>query len=275
MIRSFQLTDVAPLVLFLGRSPTNQARVWDRLSDTEADLASFFPLVMGNIVARDRHHSLVSSQRGAIRGLLCLRSRQGSSAWEIERLLVAQGHEESCLALLERLGAGQNGLLAGRVFLRVESGSHAVDLAKEAGFGQYLTEHLFRIGRATGNAPTEQAVGLRSKRSADDYGVFRLYSSAVHLQVRTVEGMTFEEWQQTRNRLPFREWVFEESGEIKAWMRVRADGAAGQFEIVADLAPSHLGSLMDHCLSLLNGKHPVYCLAGEFQQVLMAVLEER
>jgi hypothetical protein len=275
MIRSLRLADVAALLLFLGKSPINVARVRDRLSDKGWELGSVFPLLKGCLVSGDKRCSLVSVHRGLIQGLVCLRSCRGPSAWEIERLLLAAGHEECCLGLLERLGSAADAVGAGRLFLRIESNSGTVDVARQAGFGQYLTEFLYRLGEEPRVEPPEPPVVLRPKLNADEYRLFRLYSATVPLRVRSVEGMTFEEWHQSRDRVAVRELVFENGGEITASLRIRPVGMAGQFDIVTDCGSTELGRLVDYCLSVLSGRNPVYCLVPEFQQQLRSVLEER
>jgi len=275
MIRSLRLADVAALLLFLGKSPINEARVRDRLSDKGWELGSVFPLLKGCLVSGDKQRSFVYVRRGLIEGLACLRSCRGPSAWEIERLLLASGHEECCLGLLEGLGSAGDEVGAGRIFLRIESSSYTVDMARQAGFSQYRTEFLYRLGEQPQVESPEPPVVLRAKVSADEYGLFRLYSATVPLQVRSVEGMTFEEWHQSRDRVAVRELVFENGGEITASLRIRPERMAGQFDIVTDLGATELGRLVDYCLSALSGRNPVYCLVPEFQQQLRRILEDR
>jgi len=275
MIRSLRLADVAALLLFLGKSPINEARVRDRLSDKGWELGAVFPLLKGCLVSGDKQRSFVCVHRGLIQGLVCLRSCRGPSAWEVESLLLAPGHEECCLSLLERVGSAGDEIGAGRLFLRIESNSRTVDMARQAGFSQHLTEFLYRLGEEPRVEPPEPPVVLRPKLSADEYRLFRLYSATVPLQVRSVEGMTFEEWHQSRDRVAVGELVFGNVGEITAWLRIRPEGMAGQFDIVTDLGSTDLGRLVDYCLSVLSGRNPVYCLAPEFQQQLMLILEER
>lgn len=275
MIRSLRVADVGALLLFLGKSPINEARVRDRLGEKGWELASVFSLLKGCLVSRDRQCSFVCVRGGLIQGLVCLRSCRGPGAWEVERLLLAPGYEECCLDLLERLGSAGDEVGVGRLFLRMESTSRTVDMARQAGFSQYLTEILYRLGDRPRVEPPELPVVLRPKLSADEYGLFRLYSATVPVQVRSVEGMTFEEWHQSRDRVAVRELVLENGDEITASLRIRPEGMAGQFDIATDLESTDLGRLVDYCLSALSGRNPVYCLVPEFQQQLRRILEER
>jgi hypothetical protein len=275
MIRSLRLGDVATLLLFLGKSPSDEARVRGRLNDRGWELALLFPLLKDCLVSGDTGRSFVCFQRGAIRGLACLRSCRGPSAWEIERLLLAPGYEGCSLDLLEGLGSADGAAWAGRLFLRLHSSSPVVDTAKQAGFSHYLTEFLYHMGGQKQAEPPEPSVALRPKSSADEYRMFRLYTAAAPLQVRSLEGMTFEEWCQGRDRGAVRELVLEDGGEVTAWLRIRADGKTRQFDIVAGPGSTDVSLLVDYCLAVLSGRSPVYCLVPEFQPQLRSILEEQ
>jgi hypothetical protein len=275
MIRSLQLTDVAVLLLFLGKSPVNEARTRDRFIYREKRSLSVFPLLKNCLVSRSKRHSLVYAHRGSILGLACLRRCSGPSVWEIEHLLLAPGHEECCIDLLERSGLTIDEIAVERLFLRIDSDCHLVDMARQAGFSHYLTESLYCWEGAYQSELLEESPGLRSGSSADEYNLFRLYSATVPVGVRSVEGMTFQEWRQGRDRTICRESVLENAGEISAWLRTRTEGVAGQFDVVTTLGATDLGQLVNSSISLLKGKHPIYCLVPEFQQHLREILEEQ
>ncbi len=275
MIRPLRLGDIATLLLFLGRSPGEEAKVRSRLNERGWEPALLFPLLKGCLVSGDDRRSFVCVPDGGIRGLACLRSCRGPSAWEIERLLLARGHEGCSLDLLEELGSSDNAVGAGRLFLRLHSDSDVVDTAKKAGFSHYLTEFLYLLEGQRQAEATESLVAPRPKLSADEYRLFRLYSATVPLKVRNVEGMTSEEWCQGMDRGAVRELVVEDGGEVTAWLRIRADGTARQFDIVTGLGSTDVSLLVDYCLAVLSGRSPVYCLVPEFQTPLRHVLEER
>ena len=275
MIRPLQLTDVAVLLLFLGKSPVNEARTRDRFIYREKQSLSVFTLVKDCLISRNKRHSLVYAHRGSIQGLACLRRCAGPSVWEIEHLLSVPGREECCIDLLERLGLAIDEIVVERVFLRIDSDCYLVDMARQAGFSHYLTESLYRWEGAYQSEPLEVSPGLRPGSSDDEYGMFRLYSAAVPVGVRSVEGMTFQEWCQSRDRTIHGESVLENAGEISAWLRTRTEGAAGQFDIVTTLGATDLGRLVNNSISLLRGKHPIYCLVPEFQQHLRDIIEEQ
>jgi len=275
MIRPLQIVDVAVLLLFLGKSPVNEARIRDRFNKREKESRPLVTLLRDCLVSRDSRYSLVCSDGGLIRGLACLRKRGGPDVWEIEHLLLARGHEGCCLDLLERLAATEDEIRVEHLFLRLDTGSPAVDIARQAGFGHYLTESLYCLQGTHESEPPEMSLAIRPGSGADEYGLFRLYSGAVPVQVRNVEGMTFQEWSQSRDRTADSESAFESEGELSAWLKTRVDGTAGQFELVTALGADELGQIVDHGLSVLEGRHPVYCLVSEFQEPLRRVLEER
>lgn len=275
MIRSLQLTDVPALLLFLGKVPKNEARARDRLSSRGIELLAAVSILKGCLVSVDKQHSFVCVSGGFIQGLVCLRRGQGPSAWFIERLLLEPAREESCIDLLERVGYAGDKIKAERVFLRLDSSSPAVDVAKQAGFNNYLTELLYRLDDIHQSAPPDPLPALRPKSSSDEHALFRLFSASAPLQVRSAEGMTLQEWGHSRDRDANNELVQENAGEITAWLRLRYEGSSGQFEILAVPEINDLESLVDYALTVLKPRRPVYCLVPEYQQQLKLILEER
>ena len=274
MIRSLRLADLAALLLFLGKSPANEARARDRFNDKGQEPATLFPLIKGCLVSQDTQHCYICARGAAVHGLVRIQSCCGPSAWEIDRLLLVPG-EDCSLDLLERLGAAGSEIGAGRIFLRLRSDSVVATAARQAGFSQYLDEALYRHGGERRAGPSARPIDIRPKTVIDDYKVFRLYSSVVPLQVRNVEGMTFEEWRHSRDRGEARELVLEDQGEVTAWLRIRHDGQAGQFDMLTDPGSSDIDALVDYAVSALSRKNPLYCLVPDFQQQQRHVLEER
>jgi hypothetical protein len=275
MIRSLQFTDVAALLLFLGKAPANEARTRDRLGRGQRESRPFIPLLRDSLISGDKRHNLVCAASGRMRGVACLRRRGGPSVWEIEYLLLARGHEDCCVELLEKSGACGDEAGIERLFLRLDSDSPAVDMARQAGFSQYVTECLYCIEGERDSRPVDLSLAIRSGSRDDEYKLFRLYSAAVPVQVRSVEGMTFQEWSQSRERPRSRESVFERDNEALAWLRTGFDRAAGQLDVVSTLDGGELGQVVDQGLSVLRGRQPVYCLVPEFQVPLRRVIEER
>jgi hypothetical protein len=193
----------------------------------------------------------------------------------VERLLLSPGQEGVCFDLLERIGFAGDKIKAERLCLRLDSSSPAVDMAKQAGFNHYLTEYLYCLEEGRQTEPTESPLILRPKSSADEHGLFRLYSAAAPHQVRCAEGMTLQEWSQSRDKDATRELVLEKGGEISAWLRIRLGRTAGRFEIVTELGAEELGQLVNYSLAALTGRHPICCLVPEFQEQLRRIMEEQ
>jgi hypothetical protein len=275
MIRSLHLTDIGALLLFLGKSPINEARSRDRPISRSGELLSVVPLLKSCLLSGDKQHSFIYFQRGFIEGVVCVCTCRGPSAWMVELLLLAPGREGVCADLLERLGFAGDKIKAERVFLRLDSTSPVADMAKQAGFNHHLTEFLYRLDDVSQVQSIQPSLGLRPKSSADDHGLFRLYNAATPVQVRRAEGMTLEEWSQSRDRDASRELVLESGGEISAWLRFRLGGGAGQFDIVTELGADESARLVNYSLIALKGRRPIYCLVPEFQQQLQRILEEQ
>ena len=274
MIRSLQLTDIPALLLFLARAPKNEARTRDRLGSREIELLSAVPLLKGCLISADKQHSFVCAHGGFIQGLLCLRRGQGPTAWFVDRLLLERGREDNCYDLLERVGYAGGEIKAERVFLRLDSSSPAVEMAKQAGFNHYLTELLYRLDEVHQPVP-DSLPELRPKLAVDEHALFRLYSTSTPLPVRSAEGMTLQEWCQSRGKSADRELVREQAGEITAWLRISYSGAVGRFEICAAPGLNDLGELVDYSVTLLKARRPVYCIVPEYQNQLRRILEER
>jgi hypothetical protein len=275
MIRALHLTDTPMLLLFLGMSPVNEAKVRDSLSSKEVVLLAAAPLLSSCLISDAKQCSFVYLHRGFILALVSLRRCRGPGAWMVERLLLSPGQEALCFDLLEKLAFAGGKIKAERLFLRLDSSSPAVDMAKQAGFNHYLTEYLYCLGEGRGTKAAESRLVLRPKSSADEHSLFRLYSAAAPHPVRCAEGMTLQEWSQSRDSDATRELVLDKGGEMSAWLRIRMGRTAGRFEIIGELDAEELGELVDYSMAALKSRHPVYCLAPEFQQQLRHVLEER
>jgi len=274
MIRPLRITDIAGLPSFMGRPPVNEARTRDSFvsgSDTAAPIGS---MLMSCLVPSSRHRSLVYTRRGQIEGLACLRQLSGHTAWEVERLLLAPGHEEFCVDLMERLGAAGDEVGIERLFLRLDSSSRVVDMARQAGFGQYQTEILHRCDEPRQPATPALSRSLRPRSSADEHRLFRLYSSAVPVQVRAAEGMTFREWKHSRNRRGDAEYVVEQADDLSSWLWIKHRAASGQLALMSKADASELRDLVEYALSVLRGKRPVFCLVPDSEVELMTVLAD-
>ena len=275
MIRSLNPADLAVLLLFLGKSPLNGAKTRDRFNSSGEGLLSYAPLIASCLIPQDGRHNLIYARHGLIQGLVSLKRRGGPSAWEVERLLLTLDFEDFCIDLLEGLGSARDEVGMERLFLRLESDSLLVDIAKQAGFRHSHIERLYKLDRISLAKPEDVSPNIRPKNKEDEFALFRLYSSAVPVQIRNVEGMTFNEWLESKERAVRNEFVLVRENEISAWIRIRNERMAAQFDIVAASESVDYQILVDSNLSILRNKYPIYCLVMDYQEQLQRVIEDQ
>jgi hypothetical protein len=269
VIRALLPFDAAAVLYFYSKGVANQAKPRERLGKEQKGRPSFFPLPLGR-----RRYSLGFFHRGLIYGLVSARSCLGLGGWEIDQLLLSEGRHELCFDLLERLSQALGHLRVDRLFLSLPANSPLLDLAGRAGFCHYLDQSLFRFKGAEMALSVPPHV-LRSKSEGDQYQVFQLYNAVVPMSVRIVEGITFQQWHQARERVSKQELVYEKDGRLCAWIRIGTDGGSGQFQILAQLDKIELGHLIEWSLALLDGQWPVFCLSADFQEQLQRLLAEQ
>lgn len=276
MIRPLYPTDLLSLLSFSRRMVPNQAIARDSLSKRsplwpQAFLEHWMPL-------GTRRHTWVCLERGYIRGLVSTRSCSGPAAWQIDYL---RADEECCVALLDGVSAAGAKQRVRKLFLRLPLDSPIIDGARRAGLSSYTTEHIYRYRGETGQRAAEapEPYLLRPRAGGDEYMLFDLYNAALPLPVRTAEGMTLGEWQETRDRGFWleqrREFVLQKQGSLVAWLRVNAARAVGSFNIMFhQLDEDGLEWLVNYGLMCLDGKSHIFCVASVFQERLLRLLEE-
>jgi hypothetical protein len=269
VIRALLPFDAAAVLYFYSKGPVNEAKPRDRLGKGQRGRPSFFPSPLGR-----RRYSLGFFHRGLIYGLASARSCSDLGAWEIDQLISSEGRHELCLNLLERLSQALGQLRVERLFLSLPAKSPLLVLATRAGFRHYLDESLFRFQKAK-MALLAPPYILRPKSEDDEYQLFQLYNAVVPMSVRIVEGPTFQQWRQARERMSKGELVYEKDGHLGAWLRIRMDKGSGQFEILAQLDEPELGHLIQWSLALLDEQWPIFCLSADFQGQLQRLLTEQ
>ena len=276
MIRSFLPTDL--IVILFQRGPlSNVAKTRDNLAEEGVGFLSLAALLMQRLNPHDRRCTWVCTEGLSFRGLSSARNRSLSSAWEINHLLLDEQDVSCCSSLLERLTVKGGELGVQRIFLRLPAESPLLAAAKEVGFAPYMTEYLHFRERREGKAASDGTSALfspRRKQAGDDYRLFDLYQKCVPVSIRRVEGMTFKEWQATRERGAGTEWVFEKEGSLVGWLGVKAGRHVGQFEIMA-VPEGEWQQIIEYGLMSLDGCRYLYCLAPEFEAELLRLLEER
>lgn len=274
MIRSLYPIDLISLLL-LPPKAANHAKTRDGLE--RRSLVAPRTLLEHWFSLRGRRHTWVSASRGRILGLISVRGCFGPSAWRIDCLQLIRG--EDCLGLLDRVSSAAVAEGVRKVFLRLHSDSPLLDEARRAGFSTYGLDFLYRhqgdIRRGAVTFPHPYSIGPRS--SVDDHALFELYTAVVPVSVRTAEGMTLSEWQESRDRGSWleqhREFVLHKQGRLVGWLRTAAARGVGCFEIIC--LPSEgegLEWLVDYGLALLGGRSPLFCIASAYQAELIELL---
>ena len=261
-------TDIVALVSFDGRVYPNEAKPLDQLGidkpahPLETALEQWFSFATGQ-------QTWVSVRGATIRGLISARRRAKRSAWEVEVLIDASDDESVVLSLFSRLTAGVIKQGAERVFLRLESASPLVQVARSAGFFLYGRETLYR--REAAPEPTPTDLSLRPRQDGDQAGIYQMYTRAVPANVRAIEGATFREWQAAQERWGrCTDLVLDDGGIIGGWVRAHA-GQVGRIHVLGLDSSAPYQEMARAALSLVKNR-PVFCLAPDHNGGLAAAL---
>lgn len=267
MIRAIQISDL-PRCLLMGFGQT-QNRVYSR-SDPGRATPEWIALPIDTMRG-------MSGSRGAIvkawidgARILCLAvaSRMaGPQSWELSRLQVSAGAEDSVAGVLTAVFASAQKRSATNMSARVLAGDPVADELSRAGLLPAHAETLYR-GRGSG-ARIDPPRGIRPREDEDEHGVFRLYSACTPPEVRALEGMTLEQWSASRWDGPGRadEYVLESGQRITGWLRVLALGAATDLSIMVhpDCPDQDAAALTDLGLALAPANGPVVSLIPAYQ----------
>ena len=282
MIRSLALGDLVTLLLHRGRPPYNEAKTKDNLEPSPATQPPVGAFVGRWLPLRQGGHGWVWIEKGHLEGLISARRRSGRNVWEVNNLLLTRQDKGMCLALLDRLSSAGGKLRVTKVFLRLPQTSPVIEMAQAAGFSPYLEEHLYRLQARPSQRPGKpdfHPYAFRPRLEADGYNLFQLYTAAVPAPVRCAEGMTFQEWQQTRERRTGRgrqrEFICYREGSLVGWLRVRALSGVGQLELMAQPAEeSGLEAMLRYSLARLSNNSCLLCLTPTFQGELQRLLRQ-
>lgn len=276
MIRSLNRADLLSLLVFARHAPPNQAVTRSCLRQkglfsTEVVLEHWFPLY-------GRRHTWVLEGDSRIDGAVSLKGGPSPSVWKIDCLQVSD--EEQCISLLETAGAGAAERGVRKVFLMLDSDNPMLNGARRAGFASYNKDYLYRYsgGRVHYASAAPGLYHLRSRTTADDFGLFQMYNAAAPTPVRTAEGLTLEEWRESRDYGSWleqrRDFILERQGRLVAWLHINAARGGGCFEIIThNLEAEGLEWLMRHALRYLDGKSPILCIVPAFQSQLSGILD--
>ncbi len=167
--------------------------------------------------------------------------RSGPLVWELREFYETRLSESAKVELLELIGAEAAAAGALRILLRAEHDSDLIPPARRAGFLPHRTEILYRLpgDKAPGEGSTEamaRQMGLRPRHRTDDHGLFRLYCAVTPVEVRTHSGMSADEWSDGLEAPahPDEEWVWEDEGQIKAWLSISRTPGERYIAVAAD-----------------------------------------
>jgi hypothetical protein len=276
MIRSLYRTDLISLLFFARHAPYNQAVARSSLGkrslfSPDVILENWFPI-------NGKRYTWVYEDDGRIGGAASAKGSVAPTVWQIDYLQVSD--EERCVALLEMASVDASERGVRKLFLHFNSTSPLTDGVRRAGFTNYNKDYLYRYGgervRHADTAP--DTCRLRPRNPADDFGLFQLYNAASPVSVRTAEGITLEEWKESREHGSWleqrREFIMEKQGSPVAWLQINTAKGGGCFEIVShNLGNDGLQWLVNHALKYLDGKSPILCIVPAFQGQLNGMLE--
>jgi hypothetical protein len=217
-------------------------------------------------------HTWVSVSGATIRGIISARPRTKRSAWEVEVMINASDDESVSLSLFSRMVSGVMKQGAERVFLRLAEDSEVKDAAHSAGFFRYTTETLYRRGADRWQSVNPD-VPVRSKAKHDLLGMFELYNRVAPANVRSIEGLTFREWQAAQEKWGGRttDLILEEDGVITGWVRSMA-GHIGRVSVMNESGPCD--DLLAVGLDLLP-ERDVFCLVPDHNPGLASALQRQ
>ena len=222
----------------------------------------------------------VLSKRVAVLGIVSVHRRSHPAHWEVDRVHVARGKDESWPELLQALNPALGRLGAERLFLRLPTDSPLEAAAIEAGFTPYIHEELYlrpKGGRPADNPAAVSAPPIRPG-DADRFHLFRLYNCAAPGPVREAEGLNFEDW--SRSREVPRGWRLREElilphdGDICGWLRLLGRGNTGIIDLLVN--PGHheeAGPLVEAIIRERGHLDTLLCLLPDYQQFLGGSLQ--
>ncbi len=220
----------------------------------------------------------VYTQGRSILGMVGVKSRPGTTVWEIERLVglgspAADAVLESLLEHLAYMG-GEEGVQ--KIFLRLPVASPLLTVARRAGFYAYTVERLFRLAQRPALLESDLPP-LRPRRIHDAHALFTHYSRTVPASVRHAEALTLQEWRGLDGWQPRRHWRFSlsrarrdyvwiEEGTVVA--AVHSDGRRRILRLSLDagrVGPREADGVLTFALSHLPPAGAVYCPVRQYQ----------
>jgi hypothetical protein len=262
-------TDLVALVSHDGDVYANEAMTRDRVGsgDSPSPLETAFEQWLSFATGR---HTCVSVKGATLQGLVSARKRGSKQTWEIDCLIDAARDNGVLLSLLDRItdAAGKAGAM--RLFLRLPPGA-TEEAASRAAFTPYLREQVW-VRRDPVNSGANVAPDLRRRTKLDLFAIFQLYNRVTPVEIRRVEGMTFNEWsasQETLGRAT--QFVVGDDERIRGWLRVAGDGDIGRFDLMGE--PRLLEPLLQSALAKVSNRERAVTIVPEYAVELQSHLE--
>lgn len=278
-MRPLRPVDTAALVMFAKYAGASQAFTLERAI---AGSPPFFSVIrhLGSAFApRSKKRVWVSGTPARIDAVLRAGPRSGPLVWELREFYETRLSESAEVELLEMIGAEAAAAGALRILLRTEAESGLIPPARRAGFLPHRTETLYRLEgeKAPGEGSIEAMatqMGLRHRQSTDDNGLFRLYCAVTPVEVRTHSGMTAGEWSDGQEAPAHgeEEWVWEDDGQIKAWLGISHTPGERYIAVAADQSfPQGVPSLVE-CAVAGVGAGGAVALVPDYETAVSAAL---
>jgi N-acetylglutamate synthase-like GNAT family acetyltransferase len=258
--RAVRPTDLVALVSFDGRVYPNEAKTRERIGKSDAAphpleraLEQWFSFATGC-------HTWISIKGATLRGLVSVRRRGSSSAWELDCLINAAEEDDSiCLGLLDQALKDATRSGVEKVFLRLSSRSAILPLARRLDFCAYQHENLFSASSPSIMPHNLDALPrFRRATRSDENALYDLYNACVPENVREAEAATFREWKAAQDRSwlvgKVSQQVAERDGSISAWFRSAVDGDMAQFDLLIHPAEPTREALLDIALRQIGSK---------------------
>ena len=262
MIRPLQFSDL-PRCLLMGLGET-QNRVYSR-TDPGRSTPAWISLPIEAL--RGMSGSTGSVVTAWIDGasILCLAvatQMTGPQSWELSRLQVSAGAEDSVAGVVTALFTSVSKLSATHISARVLAGDPVGNELSRAGLLTAHDETLF-LGKGSGYR-VDPPPKVRPKEGEDEHSLFRLYSACTPPEVRALEGMTLEQWFASRWEGTGRsdEYVLESGHRITGWLRVHALSSATDLSIMVhpECPDQDAAALTELGLALAPAGRPVMTL---------------
>ena len=276
MIRSLQLLDLARWTV---RPLKNSSRVYTLDSLCNQGSSTLSRLEVIGLVSPPKNRgacSLVWLHDGDFLGLASARRRSGPGTWEFAQLVLDSDHTHGSVDLLRQVWQAVARRGGERIFIRLRRDDPLVNDCRLTGFVKSTRELLYKgRRRSTSNS---SSVHLRRRKASDEYGLFRLYNASTPSEVRSIVGMTFEQWRSSleRSRRRSREFVYEKDGQVRGSLRAIQHSGATMLSIMShpDLNSS-TEALLDFGLERLASTDAVYCLIAQHQVQVERLLFQR